>query len=235
MLLLPNGKRRAHAGVRRMRPRYGHSFYAGCRTSGLDTETGSPACGACRGKGTAQGSSAEADRRLNDCVRRLQPLTDWRPNGMPFLRRDDQGGSAGLQPLQPGSANRAARRDRGSATGDGTRSAPARTGPDQYATRVLRSAGALRIAERCALRRGPDAAVARRPRDCDHPARCFTGLPSYCVGDHSDSVRDGALCRQQDRRPPRTRSIRASGSAGSRSPRQATCWSGRDSTRLWPS
>ena len=32
---------------------------------------------------------------------------------------------------------------------------------------------------------------------------------------------------------PRTRSIKASGSAGNALPRHATCWSGRDSTSLW--
>ena len=35
------------------------------------------------------------------------------------------------------------------------------------------------------------------------------------------------------RAAPRTRSTRPSGSAGSASPRQATCWSGRTSTSLW--
>jgi transposase InsO family protein len=35
------------------------------------------------------------------------------------------------------------------------------------------------------------------------------------------------------RAAPRTRSTRSSGSAGSASPRQATCWSGRTSTSLW--
>lgn len=63
MLLLQNGKGRVRARLSGMRSRYGRSFGAGRRTSGTIAEKRPLACGARRGKGTAQVSSA-ADERL---------------------------------------------------------------------------------------------------------------------------------------------------------------------------
>src|SRR4051812_13914292 len=65
MLLLPDGKRRARAGLPRMRPRYRRALGAGRRASGLVAEAGPPARGACRGKSAAHVCSTE--ERLMEC------------------------------------------------------------------------------------------------------------------------------------------------------------------------